>query len=205
MTALPSTEDLARLAEAIPAGPWLSVQNHPTNACAHVLQDADWAFEIATLYGNHDDVPAPSDGEPWADMPTRDATAEAIALLPALIREVLDRREADAISQAARDVLAERQRQVSAEGWDDINDDCNDRAELAQAAACYALSGTPADEAVFIHGRWKDPRDLFWPWDRAWWKPTNRRRDLVKAGALILAEIERLDRATPTTEASHGE
>jgi hypothetical protein len=28
-----------------------------------------------------------------------------------------------------------------------------------------------------------------------WWKPTNRRRDLVKAGALILAEIERLDRA----------
>ena len=27
------------------------------------------------------------------------------------------------------------------------------------------------------------------------WKPTDRRRDLVKAGALILAEIERLDRA----------
>lgn len=27
-----------------------------------------------------------------------------------------------------------------------------------------------------------------------WWKPTNRRRDLVKAAALILAEIERLDR-----------
>lgn len=122
----------------------------------------------------------------------------------AAIRDVLDRREAEAISQAARDVLAERQRQVSVEGWDDIHDDCNDRAELAQAAACYALSGTPADEAVFIHGRWKDPRDLFWPWDRAWWKPTNRRRDLVKAGALILAEIERLDRATPTTEASHG-
>lgn len=34
-----------------------------------------------------------------------------------------------------------------------------------------------------------------WPWDESWWKPTNRRRDLVKAGALILAEIERLDRA----------
>lgn len=97
----------------------------------------------------------------------------------------------------ARDVLDERARQVAVEGWDDIHDDMNDRSELAQAAACYALSGTPADEAVFIHGRWNDPRDLFWPrsWDREWWKPTDRRRDLVKAGALILAEIERLDRA----------
>ena len=95
MTALPSTEALARLAKAIPEGPWLSVQNHPTNACAHVLQDADWAIEIATLYGNHDDVPSPKDGDPWGDMPVRDATAEAIALLPALLREVLDRREAE--------------------------------------------------------------------------------------------------------------
>lgn len=90
------TAELERLAKAIPAGPWLSVQNHPTNACAHVLQDADWAILIATLYGNHDDVPAPPDGEPWADMPTRDATAEAIALLPALIREVLAHRKAEA-------------------------------------------------------------------------------------------------------------
>lgn len=34
-----------------------------------------------------------------------------------------------------------------------------------------------------------------WPWHRVWWKPSTRRRNLVKAGALILAEIERLDRA----------
>lgn len=33
-----------------------------------------------------------------------------------------------------------------------------------------------------------------WPWSREWWKPKNPRRDLVKAGALIVAEIERLDR-----------
>ncbi|QLH13545.1 hypothetical protein HYQ43_04495 [Paracoccus pantotrophus] len=109
-TALPSTEYLALLEKAIPAGPWLSVQNHPTNACAHVLQDAAYAIEIATLYGGHDDVPAPSDGEPWADMPTRDATAEAIALLPALLREVLDRRAAEAgmraLLRAGCDLLA---------------------------------------------------------------------------------------------------
>lgn len=38
-----------------------------------------------------------------------------------------------------------------------------------------------------------------WPWNGRWWKPTNRRRDLIKAGALIVAEIERLDRAEPRT------
>lgn len=109
--------------------------------------------------------------------------------------------DAAAEADAWRDVLAERQRQISVEGWDYIHDDMNDRGELAQAAACYALSGTPADEAVFIHGRWKDPRDLFWPhsWDKEWWKPTDRRSDLVKAAALILAEIERLDRIAKGT------
>jgi len=35
-----------------------------------------------------------------------------------------------------------------------------------------------------------------WPWGGFTWKPTTPRRDLVKAAALILAEIERLDRAT---------
>ena len=35
-----------------------------------------------------------------------------------------------------------------------------------------------------------------WPWDESWFKPTpdDRIRELVKAGALILAEIDRLQR-----------
>lgn len=145
------------------------------------------------------------------------------------IREVLDRREAEAdllaraeTAEAERDearaqvafnpttvlagatetprawldVLGERVRQITAEGWTPEHDDCHLMAEMAQAAACYALSGTPGDEALYIHGRWKNYRDLIWPFARDCWKPTDRRRDLVKAGALILAEIERLDRAT---------
>lgn len=40
-----------------------------------------------------------------------------------------------------------------------------------------------------------------WPWPSKWWKPKSQRRDLVRAGALILAEIERLDRQQPNTEA----
>jgi hypothetical protein len=88
---------------------------------------------------------------------------------------------------AARDVLAERQRQISVEGWTPEHDDEHDSAEMAQAAACYALN---AAEQRFT---W--PFDTLWPWSKDWWKPKTPRRDLVRAGALILAEIERLDRA----------
>jgi len=33
-----------------------------------------------------------------------------------------------------------------------------------------------------------------WPWEKSWWKPTpnDRVKELVKAGALIAAEIDRL-------------
>ncbi|TIL36198.1 hypothetical protein [Mesorhizobium sp.] len=87
---------------------------------------------------------------------------------------------ADLVGTAIADIAAERQRQIDAEGWTPEHDDDHDTGEMAQAAACY-----------LIH-------DLFlgtWPWDLVWFKPTDRRRDLVKAGALIIAEIERLDRA----------
>ena len=44
----------------------------------------------------------------------------------------------------------------------------------------------------------EDRRPVFlrrwWPWSLDWWKPKDPRRDLVRAGALIVAEIERLDR-----------
>ncbi|MGE1322855.1 ead/Ea22-like family protein [Klebsiella pneumoniae] len=88
---------------------------------------------------------------------------------------------------AAADVLAERKRQVTAEGLTPGHDDEYEHGELADAAGCYALSSELFDCAG------EPPRP--WPWPDEWWKPTNRRRDLVKAGALILAEIERLDRA----------
>lgn len=130
----------------------------------------------------------------------RDASAALSAIHPGLL-------DGTAVvvpaTTAARDVLAERRRQIEVEGWTPEHDDEHNRAELACAAACYALSGTPVDESLYIHGRWKDVRDLFWPktWGIGWWKPTNRRRDLVKAGALILAEIERLDRTAGKEDA----
>lgn len=88
------------------------------------------------------------------------------------------------VTDAARDVLGERRRQVTAEGWTPERDDKYTKRELAYAASNYAVS-------ELKHG---DP-PITWPWDKRWWKPTTPRRNLVKAGALILAEIERLDRA----------
>lgn len=89
-------------------------------------------------------------------------------------------------SRAAEDVLRERWRQIDREGWTSAHDDKHTDGEMAQAASCYAWYATGV----------KPP--LLWPWEDCWWKPGDRRRDLVKAGALILAEIERLDRFAKT-------
>lgn len=90
----------------------------------------------------------------------------------------------DALTQAARDVLAERQRQTCAEGWTPEHDDEHQLGELSQAAACYA------SQAFGQYGI-----SAFWPWAAKWWKPSqDPRRNLEKAGALILAEMERIDR-----------
>ena len=104
---------------------------------------------------------------------------------------------------AAIDVLAERRRQIESEGWTPEHDDAHDPGEIAGAAAAYALNaagllhpynGAPID----------DPPDC-WMWDRKWWKPAmesdDARRDLVKAGALILAGIERIDREAAKAKA----
>lgn len=99
-----------------------------------------------------------------------------------------------AFTPAALDVLAERRRQVHAEGWDAAHDDEHDGGGLSAAAAAYALNA--ADQLnPYSQGDGGGAAPPFWPWSHRWWKPATPRRDLVKAAALILAEIERLDRA----------
>lgn len=95
-------------------------------------------------------------------------------------------------TNAVRDVLAERRRQVEIEGWTPEHDDQHVAGGMAEAAACYATS------ARWWQMRWNPasvPDRMPWPWARRWWKPKGPREDLVRAAALILAEIERLDRA----------
>ncbi len=94
--------------------------------------------------------------------------------------------QAGQVPQAWLDVQAERRRQVEVEGWTPEHDDEHDNGEMALAAASYA---------AYAHIELSGDLPFCWPWDQQWWKPTTTRRDLVKACALGLAEIERLDRA----------
>lgn len=95
---------------------------------------------------------------------------------------------------ALEDIATERQRQTKAEGWSPEHDDTHTKFELASAASCYAIHAQYVDRDKIA----PDNPPAWWPWDGSWWKPTDRRRDLVKAGALIVAEIERLDRMQAT-------
>lgn len=58
--------------------------------------------------------------------------------------------------------------------------------ELALAAAAYAIPES--------HGA---TREMFWPWDAHYWKPGDRERELVKAGALIAAAIDAMHEDNP--------
>ncbi|VBK79079.1 hypothetical protein [Burkholderia pseudomallei] len=93
------------------------------------------------------------------------------------------------VMDAVRDVLDELHRQIDAEGWTPAHDDEHDKCEMALAAIVYTES------AVGYHPSCPDT----WPWSPKWFKPTTPRRDLVKAAALVIAEIERLDRAATRT------
>lgn len=101
-----------------------------------------------------------------------------------------------AATQAWADVLAERTRQIEAEGWTPEHDDEHPNGCMATASACYALAAAAQspDSNLSWRTRFANAANELWPWDREWWKPATPRRMLVKAAALLLAEIERLDR-----------
>ncbi len=92
-------------------------------------------------------------------------------------------------------IAAERQRQVSKEGWTPEHDDEHKDGALAMAGAAYAwyyagcIRPKPA-QTDGVHSL------RLWPWHPSWWKPRNNDpiRNLVRAGALIAAEIDRLQR-----------
>lgn len=106
-------------------------------------------------------------------------------------------------------IAQERARQISEEGWSPEHDDAHTDGELALAAACYAVPIECnlrrlvwAEDAENPYGQFltRDP----WPWDKTWDKrpgpgcnSTDRLRSLIKAGALIAAEIDRITRMEP--------
>jgi len=85
-------------------------------------------------------------------------------------------------------ITEERKRQIEQEGWTPEHDSQYMCGELTDAAICYASRGYWRDRQSYL------AVDLIWPFPKIWWKPTpkNRIRELQKAGALIAAEIDRL-------------
>jgi hypothetical protein len=119
----------------------------------------------------------------------------------------MPRRSSLSASGALSDVAAERRRQVEKEGWSHEHDDGHGDGAMAVAGACYALYA--ASRITTEHPSWKDKYAglsyELWPWDEEWRKPKDTRRDLIRAAALLVAEIERLDRAaTERRKASDG-
>ncbi len=105
----------------------------------------------------------------------------------------LDEESPEGLTQAetppapVAEVIAERRRQVDVEGWTAEHDDEHPTGTLGLAAAAYVL------DACGKHSQ-RDLVQQVWPFDQEWWKPKDPRRDLIRAAALIIAEIERLDR-----------
>jgi hypothetical protein len=99
-------------------------------------------------------------------------------------------------------IAAERERQVSEEGWTQAHDDGHLACDLNYAAQAYCQEalepGTwPRTDSAEEH-LLPPPT---WPWDARDWKPSDDRvGNLVKAGALIAAEIDRLERLAPSQE-----
>jgi hypothetical protein len=91
-------------------------------------------------------------------------------------------------------IAAERNRQIEEEGFTAEHDDRWKKGELAQAAMCYCMAEPDPEDIRNGSVEYCVPDE--WPFSRKWWKPTldNRIRELEKAGALIAAEIDRLQR-----------
>lgn len=92
-------------------------------------------------------------------------------------------------------IAEERDRQINSEGYNASHDDAHDRGQLLAAAMCYAsiplLRLTYTDPETEI----TEVMATRWPWEEEWWKPdSDAVRNLAKAGALIAAEIDRLQR-----------
>ena len=95
-------------------------------------------------------------------------------------------------------IVAERLRQIKKEKWNANHDDEHRRMEMSRAAAAYLLNvweRSKLQEGVAERYVLSAAVNVLWPWEDMWWKPADDPvRTLVKAGALIAAEIDRLNR-----------
>lgn len=90
-------------------------------------------------------------------------------------------------------IQQEGRRQIESEHWTPAHDDEHIMGEMIGAAMTYAGHALGVVSNEEIGGA--DSIE-YWPWDQEWWKPSpDAIRNLVKAGALIAAEIDRIQRS----------
>ena len=181
--------DLLAAAPQAPAAPvpWVGPVRELLGHLSDVLGDEAFAKidtarwnAVSALIGAAAAPAAPAVDESFEDLMSNWAHGDA-----------LDAEYYRTLSQAARDVLAERRRQVCAEGYEPEADEMYQSGELARAAATYALLAT-GDDGWRVEDNW--PRGM------STLKRAEPRRMLEKAGALILADMERIDRAAQAKE-----
>lgn len=88
-------------------------------------------------------------------------------------------------------IAIERQEQIKKHGFDAEHDD-DYTTELLNAVLC--IVGNVLNQ--FMTG-------VFWPWSHEWWERITghrRKEQLAIAGALIAAEIDRLNRTVQTSD-----
>ena len=109
----------------------------------------------------------------------------------------LKENEAEKPKSGAQLIANERDRQIKIKGF--TNDDHHTLGELSSAAGAYLLvasaevRGSQASEWPWEMVCSSSELMLSWPWRKTFWKPSDDPiRNLVKAGALIAAEIDRL-------------
>jgi hypothetical protein len=104
----------------------------------------------------------------------------------------------------AERIAAERQRQIDV-GWTAEHDDTHDFNTFSQAAQAYisvamAMASVAPEDRALLDATDRDFREStmapFWPWGLEWWKPsTDPARNVEKAGALLTAALDRLERS----------
>lgn len=105
-----------------------------------------------------------------------------------------------------RDVIAERLAQIEKHGFTLEHDLGHHPGDIAAGAGSYLSTAIGQ-----LYGKAFDPKEIDpeWPWEREAWRPGDARANLIKAVAIALAVIDRIDAAPQeagaivTTETPH--
>jgi len=81
-------------------------------------------------------------------------------------------------------IAEERERQIKDEGYNAEHDQAHAPMTLAKAAVSYILCNDEKKRKI--------AKTTYWPWEDKYYKPRDMKRNLVRAGALVAAAIDRL-------------